>query len=646
LQDDAPTQVEVIRLLGQLYTSNLLKGNLAPDAQELFQRYHKRILREVQSKLTSFLFLRIPLFDPDNLLDRWVGHVSRLFNWYGVLLWAGIVGAGLWTVVGHTADLSAQMAGVLNPANLPLLYIGLIITKVFHEFGHAFACKHFGRESGTGGEVHTMGVMLLVFTPLPYVDASSSWSLRNKWHRVVVAAGGILVELALAALAAILWARTAEGTTTHALAYNMMFIASVSTLLFNGNPLLQYDAYYILSDILEIPNLAQRSKQYIYYLVKRYVWGVRKAHDPGHTPGEKRWLAFYAVASTIYRTIVFAAITLFIGNSFLGIGILLAACFVVTWALVPTVKLIRYLATDSELTRVRGRAILTTLTAVMIFTVVFGLVKVPEHCRIEGVVEPVDLAVVHAQTAGFVRGFLASASKVDPEGPALIKASSPELETRRAWLLAERRRLEVSRHLAQTREPARAQFIKEEITALKEQIDRVEKDRKDLELRSQISGTWVAPDIDRFQGAYVDRGDQIGIVASLENLRIRAVAGQNVSALLIREAKPDVEMKLRGRPAVELAGRIETILPAGHEKLPSEALGYTAGGAIQTDLTDPSGRQAVEHFFEVLVTPQVQEDIALRPGQIVVLRFETRPKPLLVMGWRSVRQLFQRRFQI
>lgn len=644
--DDAPTQGEVIKLFGQLYTSNLLLGNLAPDAKSLFKRYDKRVQREVQSALTNFLFMRIPLFDPDAFLDRWTGLIGRLFTWYGFLIWAGIVGAGLWTAAGHIDGLTHRMSGVLHPGNLPLLYLGLVIVKVFHEFGHAFACKYFGRQGGTGGEVHTMGVMFMVCSPFPYVDASSAWGLRSKWHRTVVSAAGMLVELVIASMAVILWSRVTEGTTIHTLAYNIMVVTSVSTLLFNGNPLLQYDAYYILSDILEIPNLGQRSKQYIYYLVKRYVWGVRNAHDPSHTHGEKRWLAFYAVASTLYRVIVFAAIILFVGDSLFVIGILLAAALLAGWLLVPVGSVIRYLATSAEVARVRARAVLTTLLAVFAILVAFGMVNAPDRCRIEGVVEPVDLAVIHAHTAGFVDSFLPTASKVTADGPVLLESSSLELETRRSTLLAGLRRLEVSRKLAQTREASKAQIIDEEILALKEQIERVEHERRNLKLRSQISGTWVAPTVERIRGAYVDRGKQIGIVADLEDLRIRAIAGQDVAALLIKEAHPVVAIKLKGRPEIELAGRIETILPAGNKELPSQALGYAAGGAIQIDRNDPSGRHTVERFFEILVTPSFMEGTVLRPGQVVVLRFETAPKPLLAMGWRALLQLFQRRFHI
>jgi putative peptide zinc metalloprotease protein len=188
--------------------------------------------------------------------------------------------------------------------------------------------------------------------------------------------------------------------------------------------------------------------------------------------------------------------------------------------------------------------------------------------------------------------------------------------------------------------------MEEKIGALEEKIGRVNEDLEALALKSPISGTWVAPDIDKFRGRYLDRGERIGVVASLDDLRVRAIAGQGEAARLIKEARPIVEMRVKARPDIELPGRIETILPAGHEQLPSAALGYAAGGATQIDLQDPSGRRTAEPFFEILVTPSIEEGTTIRPGQIMLLRFETSPKPLLVQGWRSLLQLFQRRFQV
>jgi putative peptide zinc metalloprotease protein len=107
-----------------------------------------------------------------------------------------------------------------------------------------------------------------------------------------------------------------------------------------------------------------------------------------------------------------------------------------------------------------------------------------------------------------------------------------------------------------------------------------------------------------------------------------------------------VEIRLRNRPDIDFSGRIERIIPAGQERLPSAALGYAAGGATRTELEDPSGKRAAEPFFEILVAPVVPATLTLRPGQTVVLRFETPARPLLAQGWRALLQLFQGRYRV
>ena len=224
--------------------------------------------------------------DPDHFLERWIGIVGWLFSWVGLALWLMIMVTGLYFVIGNIRELIYQSSDVLAPDNLVLLYLSMVIIKVCHEFGHGFACKRFGRFNGSGGQVHVMGVMFLVFVPLPYVDASTAWAFRRKWHRAIVGMSGVMVELMGAAIAVIIWANTSTGTL-HIIAYNIIFVASVSMLLFNGNPLLRFDAYYVLSDLLETPNLSQRAKSNLYYLVKRYIWGLNKIQNRYKTIGSR-----------------------------------------------------------------------------------------------------------------------------------------------------------------------------------------------------------------------------------------------------------------------------------------------------------------------------------------------------------------------
>ncbi|MCA9295413.1 MAG: hypothetical protein KC983_02830, partial [Phycisphaerales bacterium] len=235
LGDAAPTQGEVIQLLSQLHQSNLLQSDHPPDAEQVFEHYRQRRQREVTSYIMNILFMRIPLFDPDRFLSRWERVFGLAFTRTAFILWCVLLMIGGTAIIGRWGDVRADVSSVLAPDNLVWLYVGFAIVKVIHEFGHGFAAKHFGRRAGGDGEVHIMGLMLLVLMPIPYVDASSAWQLRSKWQRAFVGAAGMYVELAVASVAAVVWANTSPGLL-HALAYNIMFVASVSTLLFNANP--------------------------------------------------------------------------------------------------------------------------------------------------------------------------------------------------------------------------------------------------------------------------------------------------------------------------------------------------------------------------------------------------------------------------
>ena len=644
--DAAPTQGEAIQLLGQLYTSNLLQGDLPPDAEGLLRRYRQRITREVQGYLTNLLFIRIPLFDPDRFLDRFVGLFGLAFTFWGLPAWLGLMGAGFYFIAGRTQELVESAQNILNPAQLPLLYVTVVFIKVIHEFGHAFACKKFGRESGSGGEVHVMGIMFLVFTPLPYMDASSSWAFRRKWHRAIVGAAGMMVEMAVAAVAAVVWASTSAGTTTHALAYNLIFIGSVSTLLFNANPLLRYDGYYILSDILEIPNLAQRSRDHLYFLVRRWAWGVKQARDPAHTRGERIWMVVYAVLSTVYRIFISIAILLFISSYLPFVGALLAAAAVVAWVLVPLGRFAHYLVASSELMRVRARAVGSTLAVVLLLVGGLGLVSAPDRSYVEGVVEPVKVAVVHAGADGFLRSHLPSGSDVRPDGPPLIECVNPDLEAEARQWEAQRRELVARRSLATTKDMALVQTLDEQILAVDDKIRDVQRRLGELAVHAPFAGRWLSPQLDLQQGAFLRRGDPIGVAVTPDHLIIRAVAGQEVAGVLSIEANRQVEMRVDGRPDALVMGTITQFLPAGQERVPSPALTYAGGGSVAVSADDEKGTKAAERVFEIRIAPDPESCVRLLAGQRVIIRFENRSKPLLEQWKRSLLQMFQRRFKV
>src|SRR5271168_3235977 len=187
--DAAPSQEAAIQLLAQLYFANLLQYDLAADSAQLFERYKKRRQRELSFRFLNIMFMKFPLLDPDRFLVRTLPLVGKFISPFGAFLWLLVVAFGLRCAVENVSDLRAQGEGILSSGNLVLLYLAMIAVKTLHEFGHAYFCRRFG------GEVHVMGVMLMIFTPMPYVDATSSWSFRERWKRVLVGMAGMITEI-------------------------------------------------------------------------------------------------------------------------------------------------------------------------------------------------------------------------------------------------------------------------------------------------------------------------------------------------------------------------------------------------------------------------------------------------------------------
>src|SRR5205085_6427795 len=172
-------------------------------------------------------------------------------------------------------------------------------------------------------------------------------AFKSRWQRMAVGAAGMIFELFLAAILAFVWAGTTDGTLIHQLAFNAMLVASVTTVVFNANPLLRYDGYYMLSDFLEIPNLQQKSQEYILGLIKRHIFRI-KARQPLPPPAQRLWLFFYGICSSIYRVIVGLTIIMVVAYKVPVLGILMAMGGVFMWMVMPVLKVSKYLMLEPE----------------------------------------------------------------------------------------------------------------------------------------------------------------------------------------------------------------------------------------------------------------------------------------------------------
>lgn len=631
LADDAPTQPEVIQILSQLHSANLLETDVSADAMVLLRRHKQQLKRKLQGRLMSALFPRIPLWDPDAFLKRWLPLIGPMISKAGAIVWFIVVIAACLALAPRWDDIAAAAKNSIAPGNWLALWIVFVGAKFIHECGHAFACRRFG------GEVHEMGIMFLVFIPTPYVDASTAWAFPSRWARMFVGAAGMIVELFVAAIMAFVWMNTNPNTLTNQLAYNTMLIASVSTVIFNANPLLRYDGYYMLSDFWEIPNLQRKSTEYITGLIKRHVFRV-KATQPLPPVWQRVQLFVYGVLSTIYRVMIGIAIILLVAFTIPVLGMLMALGGIITWLVMPIVKTFKYLALDPELHRKRGRATAFTVAFAALIFLAIGVIPYWENIRAVGVLEPEEQAVLHASVPGFVVAVNAHDGQWLKAGETILVLQDESLEARIDEAEARLAGAKTRQTHAMADEPVLAQAARYAVAAEEKNVAELKRQRDALTIKTPIAGRLVAPDIETFEGRFLARGEEVATVMTLDRLLIKAALEQRDVELV--ESGTPTEIRLAGNLAQELRGQDMTVVPGAQAQVPSPVLTHAGGGDIAADPRDEQGTRPVTPQFELRVR-LANPDGEFYPGQRAYLRMTVGTKPLLYQWTRRFLQLIE-----
>lgn len=628
LNDDTPTQDDIVRLLGQLHGADLLLADITPDVAELFERRNKQQRRRWMGRVGNPIALRIPLVDPDRFLGR-LARWSRTLSARGaVLLWLAIVLPALFMLPAQWQALTGNFnERLIAGDNLLLLAVLFPLVKVLHEVGHGLVCKRLG------GEVHEMGVMLLAFYPVPYVDVSGAAAFVGKWQRALVGAAGMLAELVIAAFAFYAWLLLEPGLA-RALAYNVAVLASVTTLFFNANPLLRYDGYYILADLIEIPNLGQRANKYWQFLAERFAFAVRRAQPPAATAGEKRWFIGYAPISYVYRLFVSFGIAMFVAQQFFFIGVLLAAWTLVQSVLWPVAKGLHALATAPQFADRGGRVRAVLACTVAAVALLLFALPMPYHTTSEGVLWLHERAILRAQAPGFVHTLLAEADTVVQAGQAVVDGVDPALDARLRSQAAKVEELTAQYDAAWGQSQARAQQFEQEIAREAAALARLEDEAAQLTLRSGAAGRLLIDKPQDLPGRWLKKGEIVGYLHTDDAALVRVVVPQSdVDA--VRSSTRAVELMLPQALSTRWQATLTRAVPSATRQLPSAALGGLGGGPAAVDPRDDKGLTTLESVFEFeIALPREMPNNFL--GSRVHVRFEHAPEPL---GWRWARGL-------
>jgi putative peptide zinc metalloprotease protein len=638
LKENAPTQEEVIRILSQLHAVDALQSDVLPDTKEMLKRFEKQRSSKWKQNLRNPLFFRLPVFDPERILAALWPLVRPLFGRAGGLVWLAVTGYAVFLAGIHWSALTENLADrILTPGNLFVVWLIFPFIKAFHEFGHAFAVRK------RGGEVHEMGVMMLVFTPIPYVDASAASAFRSKWERVLVGAAGMMAELFLASLALFVWVNVEPGPV-RAVAYNVIIIAGISTLLFNGNPLLRYDAYYILGDLLEIPNMGSRGIRYLFYLAQRYLFGVKDLEPPMVGPGERAWLVIYTILSFLYRMFVYAGIILFIAGKFFFVGVLIAAVGLFNMFIMPIVKFGRYLFTSPRLRRRRAAAIAVSGGIAALIAIILFFVPVPFGTMAQGVIWVPEYSFVRAGADGFVDKVIAEpGSRVQP-GELLVESSDPLLPAQIRVLEA---RLSELRAIYETKfleNRVEAQIAQEEMRHVAAELADMRGRAEELMIRSATDGVFLAPAAQDLPGRFLRRGDLLGYVLDNAAIIARVVVSQD-EVDFVRRRTRDVNIRFADGISAVLPATLMREVPEATDLLPSRVLGREGGGAIANNPREGNGIRSFEKIFlfDIKLPPP---EHYYRVGGRIHVRFDHGSEPLAWRWYRGIRALFLKRFNV
>jgi putative peptide zinc metalloprotease protein len=491
--------------------------------------------------------------------------------------------------------------------------------------------------------VREMGVMFLVFAPIPYVNASAASVFPSKWRRAAVAAAGMLVELFLAALALYVWL-LAEPGIARAVAYNVMVVAGVSTLIVNGNPLLRYDGYYLLCDLIEMPNLAQRGQKYLTWLCDRTLFGAHDAEEPRETPAEKRWLVVYTPLAWCYRVFVMLSIILFVSGQFFIFGVLLGLWCLATLIVAPLWKAWRHVTRSPGLQRRRAQAVRFTLALAFGAILLVCAVPLPLHTRAEGVVWLPDQAIVRAGGDGFfVRWHLAPGNEVK-QGEVLFEQEDRPLATEIAVARAKVDEAR-ARYLADAfADPVKARVAERQLQQEQAVLDQLEERAALLTGRAGSDGVLAAARAQDLPARYLKKGELIGYVLAKDSLVARVVVTQD-DIDLVRNHFRGAELRLADRLGQRAPVSLLRPPAGGVDELPTPALGLSGGGLIPTRPNDPDGVKTVERVFLLdLALPEEMPPAAF--GERVFVRFDHGNEALARQGYRRLRQLFLGRFGV
>ena len=610
----APRRITLSQLhwfIGQMHANGLISAGVPGQGHRLLERRKEKSHRKLMGTLSNLMSIRFRGFDPERLLHFLIPLVGWFFSpLFTVLAFSLILSAGALVMVQFDQFQARlpEFQAFFSGQNAVLLMVILMVTKIIHEFGHGLLCKHFG------GECHEIGFMLLVFTPALYCNVSDSWMLPSKWQRAAIGAGGIYVELVLASLCTWVWWFSEPGMLHH-LCLNVMFISSVSTIMFNANPLLRYDGYYILSDLMEVPNLWEKSRLILHQALGKWCLGLKPRSVPLLPTRKKFWLCVYAVLSSVYRWFVTFSILWFLNEVFKPyrlqiLGQMLALMGLYGLVVMPLWKAFKFFMVPGRAKEVKEWRFAVSLTVFCVVVLVVWYFPLPNRVMTTLVIEPRNAQRVYVEVPGVLDQLKVKPGDEVRKGAELAQLSDPELVLEIAKVTTQRDRQamqvrNLERRQSTPQSVAKKAPARKVLEEYEEQLKQLERDKTRLLLTAPAAGmVWPPPplpdktpphgNLPRWTGVPIDPRNAGALLEAPTLFCLIGDPREVEAALIIDQADidfvhegQDVAILLDELPGETFQGRIHSISVQNLDVAP-ESLATKSGGSLRTR-TDRSG---------------------------------------------------------
>ena len=503
------TATEICQWLMQ---SNLVFGDSVDNAKRLSQQANASN-RAKMIGLLNPISCKFNLFNPNAALTAVQPYVQWWFSRWFAVVWCIVAVYASTLIYTHWGKMGAASTGILSEHSWIWLLVIWLLLKVVHETAHGVACRRYG------GEVPEAGVLLLLFTPMAFVNVTSMWRFPNRWHRMVVSGAGMYVELFISFISLIVWTRT-EGVVAD-ICFNIFLMASVTTILFNANPLMRFDGYFLLSDALAIPNLYTKGTNWFGDRLKSVFFGTPLT--PNLCPAnELRTASIYGSMAFFWKISISVSLTIGAGVLFHGAGLVLSAIGVCLWFGMPIYRQVKSLFGENAKHPVNKTRMAISFGCLVIFGVcLFSVLKAPAYKSAPAVVQFGDEQLLRADADGFIKELLVKDGDKVTKGQRLIVLDNPNLANEV---------IEIERFADEALTQSRIYKQQHEMSLSLAELNKYEEFQQQLkEKKGQAAGLEVIAPSDGFVfqrglenqiGSFASRGDPLLTIAQRQRKEV------------------------------------------------------------------------------------------------------------------------------